>query len=50
MKSFWALVRTSNTPGAGYTRVSVQAENIFAATQLLKGMYGSLMLSESANY
>jgi hypothetical protein len=50
MKTFWALVRTSTNPGAGITRVSIQAENIFAATQLLKGMYGSLLLSESANY
>jgi hypothetical protein len=49
MKTFWALVKTSTKPGAGFTRVTVQADNTYAATQLLKGMYGSLMLSESAN-
>lgn len=49
MKTFWALVKTSTQPGAGFTKVTIQADNTYMATQLLKGMYGPLMLSESAN-
>lgn len=49
MNSYWALIRTSNQPGAGLIRVTVNADTNFNATQILKGMYGSLLLSESAN-
>lgn len=49
MKTFWALVKTSTQPGAGFNRVTIQADNTYMATQLLKGMYGPLLLSESAN-
>ena len=45
MQTFWALIRTD---GGLITRVTVNADNTYAATQMLRAMYGSMMLSESA--
>lgn len=45
MNTYWALVST----GVGsFIRVTIQADNQWNATQMLKSMYGSQLISESA--
>ena len=46
MNTYWALVET--VPG-GFMRVTVQADNPYNAYQMLLGMYGPRLLSESAS-
>jgi len=45
MYTYWALVETVH---GGFMRVTVQADNPYNAYQMLKAMYGSKLLSESA--
>jgi hypothetical protein len=47
--SYWVWVKWKDEPGAGMSRVYVNADNIHAATQMAKAMYGRLLFSESAN-
>ncbi len=49
MNSYWVLVKYKDEPGAGFSRVTVQADNPYAAIQMAKSMYGRLLISESAN-
>lgn len=48
MNTYWVLVKYENTPGAGFGRMYVTAENPFQAIQMARSMYGSLLISESA--
>lgn len=45
MNTYWANVRT--VPGA-FIRVTIQADNPYNAYQMLKAMYGSQLMSDSA--
>ena len=45
MDTYWAFISV----GVGATiRVTVQANSVYEATQMLKAMYGSQLISESA--
>ncbi len=46
MYTWWAMVRNAQ---GGYMRVTVQADTAYNATQMLRSMYGSQLVSESAN-
>lgn len=48
MNTFWALVKASPEPGAQVVRVTVNAQNSYAAFSLLKAQYGNLLVSGSA--
>lgn len=45
MYTYWAIVRTVV---GGFMRVTVQADNAYNATQILKSLYGDKLISESA--
>lgn len=45
MNTYWALVRTV---AGGFMRVTIQADNPYNAYQMMRSMYGSQLLSESA--
>jgi hypothetical protein len=46
MHTYWAFVRT----GVGaFIRVTVQADNPYTATQMLKAMYGNKLISDCAS-
>jgi hypothetical protein len=47
--SYWVMVKWKDEPGAGYSRVYINASNPFQAIQMAKSMYGRLLMSESAN-
>ena len=49
MNSFWVMVKFKDEPGAGSSRVYLNADNCFAAINMAKAMYGRLLMSESAN-
>ena len=49
MNQYWVLVKYKDEPGAGFGRTIVNADNPFQAIQMAKGMYGRLLISESAN-
>lgn len=46
MNTYWAFVRT--VPGA-FIKVTVQADNSYAAYQMLKAMYGDQLISDYAS-
>jgi hypothetical protein len=46
MNTYWAFVRT--VPGS-FMRVTVQADTPYNAYQMMKAMYGSLLISEYAS-
>lgn len=46
MRTWWANVQTVT---GGFMRVTVQANTAYEATQMLRSMYGSKLLSESAS-
>ena len=47
-KLWMVLVRTSLVPGSGVFRTELSAPDPWTAMQMAKGMYGALLLSESA--
>jgi len=49
MNSYWVTVKWKDEPGAGFSRVYLNADNPFAAIQMARSMYGRLLISESAN-
>jgi hypothetical protein len=49
MNTYWVLVKYKDEPGAGFSRVTIQADNPFAAIGMARSMYGRLLMSESAN-
>ncbi len=49
MNTYWVMVKYKDEPGAGVGRVTIQADNPYQAIQMAKGMYGRLLISESAN-
>jgi hypothetical protein len=49
MNMYWVLVKYKDEPGAGFSRATIQADNPFAAISMARGMYGRLLISESAN-
>jgi hypothetical protein len=48
MNTYWVLVKYKDEPGAGFGRMYINAENPYQAIQMAKGMYGRLLISESA--
>jgi hypothetical protein len=50
MNTYYALVKYKDEPGAGYSRVPIQAQNPYQALQLAKSLYGRLLMSESITY
>jgi hypothetical protein len=49
MNTYWVFVKYKDEPGAGYSRVNIQAANPFIAIGMARSMYGRLLMSESAN-
>ncbi len=49
MNQYWVLVKYKDEPGAGFGRMYINEDNPFQAIQMAKGMYGRLLISESAN-
>ena len=49
MNTYWVMVKYKDEPGAGFGRVTIQADNPFQAIQMAKAQYGRLLISESAN-
>jgi hypothetical protein len=49
MNTYWVLVKYKDEPGAGFSRVTIQADNPHAAIGMARSMYGRLLMSESAN-
>lgn len=47
MNEYWITIKT---PSGGYQRVTLVADNTFAATQLAKALYGNQLVTENANY
>lgn len=45
MNTYWAFVRVDT---GAFIKVTVQADNPYNATQMLKAMYGPQLISESA--
>ena len=50
MNQFWVFVKHKDEPGAGFSKVIVNASNVYEATQMAKAMYGRLLMSESASH
>jgi hypothetical protein len=46
MYSYWMLIRND---AGGTQRITIQADNPYQAYQMAKAIYGSQMISESAN-
>lgn len=49
MNTYWAFVRTSNEPGAGLFKVTIQSDTPFNAYSAMKAMYGPLLFSAFAS-
>lgn len=49
MNQYWVLVKYKDEPGSGFGRMTVTADNPYQAIQMARGMYGRLLISESAN-
>lgn len=49
MNSYWVMVKHKDEPGAGFSRVYINADNPHAAIAMARSMYGRLLISESAN-
>ena len=47
---FWVFVKFNTSPGSGYARQYINANNPYEAIQMARALYGRLLMSESANY
>ena len=48
MNRYYVTVRWSDSPGSGFGRVLIMADNPYQAIQMAKAQYGRLLVSESA--
>jgi hypothetical protein len=48
MNQYWVLVKYKDEPGAGFDRMYITANDPYQAIQMARGMYGRLLISESA--